>query len=203
MIFDNNFDLPLYYMLKCDIVNRRKILKFLKEMPIEAIEEIRKTIEEYNTKNNNDNAHEYDVGTYKVPNTNISYVYSVDSAELTISKEVNGEEKFELLLYPISKQALKQMEAGDDEWLGVATTKIKVISHYKNGLPLVTDEKENEYSIYKCKMGYFVGVGHNVVGEFYLPIFRPVNINKAPDDINFSDIGISKKLSIGKKKPYC
>ncbi len=200
MIFSEEYDLALFYMLKCDVINRRKIRKFLKEMPIEAIEEIRNAIIQHNKKSDEEKLLAPTYGRYDVPDSEIGYSYSIDE-DLTIQKDrtcgTSCEDEFELLLCPINKEYLKDI---DEEWLGTATTEIKTLYRSEDGTLGITSEKENEYNLVKTKFGYFVVAGHNVVGDFCIPIARPVNIKKAPDDVNFKDIGISKKLSIGRKK---
>lgn len=198
MIFSEEYDLSLFYMLKCDVLNRRKIKKFLKEMPIEAIMEIRKAIVEYSQQ---EDKSESIYGSYDVPNSDISYDYTINDISLSITKSKNfgeySDDQFELMLCPIAKEKAKRM---DEEWLGTATTKIKVISRYKNGSPMIHEDKENEYNLFDTKLGGFVIAGHNIFGDFCIPVVRPVSTKNTPDDINFEDIGISKKLSIGKKK---
>ena len=195
MIFDEDYDTALWFILKADKKNRKDIVKFLLGMPEEFVENVRVAIErarknkEYELKDVPSNF--YNV----VCDDNPSYFYNFQMSEdngLRITKEYyDGEhldDIFELLLFPVSVEAAKELENFEEEWLGTVTYDIKT-KHVEGSTTGLIQCKESEYNIHKTPLGHVVSYSREILnGSRDISIVKPVRLKKALKQVRSGNI---------------
>lgn len=193
MIFGKEYDLSLWYIIKADKRNRYKIIEFIKEIPIDLINNIDLAIEK--SKNEEIDYSKYDGNIYKITSykdSNIKYYFYIDNIDycLTIAKEYNNDGKrqtlFELMLFPLRLEMIKMF---DEEWIGT-------ISNYNSNCSLTEISQINnkyEYNLYNTPIGYFISYHYKCKNiDKLVSIFKPINIRKVPEDLNKENLLVKK-----------
>ena len=196
MIFDEDYDTALWFILKADRKNRKEIVKFLLEMPAELVDNIRIAIERARTKKE-----------YNLPNVpsnfynvvckdNPEYFYNFqidDDDGLSITKEyydgTHLDDVFELLLYPVSVEAAKELENFEEEWLGTVTYDIETKHSGDDMIGGTVICKESEYNIRKTPLGHVVSYSREILGgNREISIYKPVRLGKALKQVKKGNI---------------
>ncbi len=196
MIFSDDYDASLWCIVKGDKKSRNELVHFLRELPEELVWKIRETLAKadrdelketvsFNCKNK----------TY----TDIFYSFDFDPEDpsITIVKGIDdgkmGINLFELMLNPINKKKLKQMECGDEEWLGTITNIVDtkyITDHLQE-----TTEFEKEYMIRHLPIGYFVSC-EKYDDKKSATHYKPIIISRIPKDITRGNILQRKKQTV-------
>ena len=185
MIFDENYDRSLWYILKADRKDRKELVDFIKELPEEFLSMIRSAIEEEKKGEVKDISNRY----ISKNNPNAYYDFDLDYG-LTITTGIfDGEmeeDKFEILLFPTTLEEIDEM--GYTNKLIVGT-----ITDITNLDDEEIEEIEREYALYHFPIGYYVSHAHEIIkGKSELVLFRRVNNKRIPKDITKENI--SKRL---------
>lgn len=202
MIFDRDYDASLWYIVKADRKNRKKISDFIKEIPEKLLENIRIAIKKL--KNGEFHFDEETSDFYRCVSKNnprVYYYFQIDEDEcLTITKSlydgVNDDDLFELMLFPVSQEYANELENFEEEWIGTVTNNIKT-THIDDKVGLI-DCNESEYNIYNTPFGHFVGYSREIFhGKRDINIYKPISLRRMPDDIKRENI-LCKKLVLNK-----
>lgn len=193
MIFDEKFDQSLWCIIKGDKKNRKQIVKFIKELPVEFIEMVREGIEKYRQIEDPYNSEEDIYNDYMVGDK-VSYFFEIKRSGmenyLRLKKDIlNGKFYDPIIMLELTDGGVKDISEWDnyDELdLGVSTTDIKYIF----GLMKCN---ESQYSIVKTPIGNVVKYTHEYLGGLVtLPFGRFVNIKNMPNDITKENIDVKK-----------
>jgi len=190
MIFGKDYDASLWYIVRADKKNGKELIEFIKELPNDLILEIRRIIERGRAMVEIEPGVEeelfdlYDCVSEIDPH--ISYSFQVESDDaLTITKTYTGEEGmqdlFELRLYPVNPEYVKQMEYFQDEWFGQVVKSVRTMP-MANGYSL-PEENKREYNIYNTPFGRLVSY-NSELGEKEITVFKTVKLNRMPKDID-------------------
>ena len=203
MIFGKDYDASLWYIVKADRKNRKEIVKFIKEIPEQLLKNIRISIEKLDRKEFDFDGETSDF--YSCASNNDSKIYFYfqidEDGALTITKSLYDssieDELFELMLFPVNPEYVKQLENFEEEWLGTVTNNIKT-THTGENVGLI-DCNESEYNIYNTPFGHFVGYNREILnGKTEISIYKPVNSRKIPKDINKENL-LVKRLKLEKR----
>lgn len=195
MIFDEKFDQSLWCIVKGDKKNRKQIVRFIEELPIEFIEMVRDGIEKYRKIEDPFESEEEISGEYEIGN-NITYHFDIIDFGmenyLRLSKFILNETLDESdIMLELTDGGVKDIEEWDnfDELdLGVSTTDI--IHNFKNGLMKCN---ESQYIIVKTPIGSIVKYTREYLGGLVtLQFGRFVNIKNMPHDITKENIDVKK-----------
>ena len=196
MIFDEDYDTALWFILKADRKNRKEIVNFLLGMPAELVDNIRIAIERAR-KNK-----EYDLPNVTSEFYNVvckdhpEYYYNFqldDDNGLTITKEyydgTHLDDIFELLLYPLSVETTKELENFGEEWLGAINYDIKTVHSSDDEIGEIVFCKESEYNIHKTPLGHIVSNSREILkGNNEISIYKPVRLGKALKQVKKGNI---------------
>ena len=169
------------------------MVQFLRELPEELIWKVRETL----AKADRDELEETVLFSCKNKTyTDIYYSFGFDPYDpcITIIKGIDdgkmGIDLFELMLCPINKEMLEQMEHGDEEWLGTVSNIIDT-KYICDGMQETT-ELEREYMVHRLPIGYFVSC--EKYGDKREAIhYKPIIISRIPKDITRGNILQRKK----------
>ncbi len=193
MIFDEKFDQSLWCIIKGDKKNRKQIVKFIKELPVEFIEMVREGIEKYRQIEDPYNSEEDIYNDYMVGDK-VSYFFEIKRSGmenyLRLKKDIlNGKFYDPIIMLELNDGGVKDISEWDnfDELdLGVSTIDIKYIF----GLMKCN---ESQYSIVKTPIGNVVKYTREYLGGLVtLPFGRFVNIKNMPNDIAKENIDVKK-----------
>ena len=111
MIFDEDYDRSLWYIVKGDRTNRKELVNFIKELPAELIDKAGKTLakaKKGEIKEDVSFSFQDESGT----NVYYDFDYSAFDSCVTITKGIDdyklGEDTFELILFPVNKELLEE-----------------------------------------------------------------------------------------------
>ncbi len=195
MIFDNDYDNSLWYIVKADKKNRKELVDFLKEIPEELFDIIRKAIKEINGGYLEDTNDPISF-RYKCKNSDFYYDCNIDSFDMGINIEKGiddgkmGKPLFYMILYPTNLEQLKEIEIGDEMWIG-SISNVANCEYLADNMQQ-TDEIETEYNIRHLPIGYFVSCAKYSDKREYM-YYKPISLKKIPNDLNRQNILQRKK----------
>ena len=183
MIFGNEYDLSLWYMLKVRNRYRKKTINFVKELPEELLENIRTTYLK-GIKNNSgvgDDKDEFYNVRSKV-DSDTYYKFYIMCRDLYIIKTqvVAGARRqvYSLCLSPLSPDEIMHLKNSKERQLGSVG-----IGHY----PKIS-YIEVDYSLKRRKSGYWITHTYAILGNLIEIRFgRPVSIKNMPEEMFRSD----------------
>jgi len=205
MLFDEKFDQSLWCIVKGDKKNRKQIVEFIKELPVEFIEMVREGIEKYR-QIEDPYSLEADIFNEYLVGDKVSYYFQIErfgmQNYLRLKKEIlNGkfyDSVIELELNDGGVKDISEWDNFDELDLGVSTTDIKYKHFDKIGNGLMKCN-ESHYSIVKTPIGNVIKYSREYLGGLLtLPFGRFVNIKNMPNDITKENID-GKKLKLSKK----
>jgi len=189
MIFGNEYDLSLWYMLKVRNQYRKKAIDFIKELPENLLENIRTTylkgIE--NNAGLDDEKDPFDDIQSSV-DPNIYYKFYIMCRDLYIHKIqiVDGvsREVFSLVLQPNDAISIIQMEKSNKKSLGsICTGQYPKVSF-----------KEVDYDLNKTCLGNMLSYTYVLLCNIIeIKFYKPTNIKNMPDEM-FREESYSKRL---------
>ena len=188
MIFGKDYDRSLWYIVNGDKKNSKKLVQFLRELPIEIVDKARATIAKKDELEG-----DVSFGCRDKVYTDVYYDFDYTSYDscITITKGFDdgklGEDQFELMLFPVTKEELELMEFSDELWLGTVTD--FVATEYISDNMQITDEDEREYNIHHFPIGYYVSHAREIFnGKRELVLYKRVNNKKIPENITRNNI---------------
>lgn len=205
MIFDKDlYDRSLWLMLKTDKKNREKIIKFVRSIPRELREQIKKSIYIYKEKIK-DNDELFDVDDDRLSGNiensrHVLYWYNISSLDgsLSLGYSFLNEDKyydaFEMKLIPYDD--LYQLKYFDDEWIGTIDYDITTTES-------MTTCNEKEYNIVRTPLGDFVIAMLEDRSDRNKYEISRINLKKMPEEMFLKDFDGEKnikRLIRGKKK---
>lgn len=179
MIFGNEYDMSLWYILKVRNKYRKSIIEFIKELPEEFLENIRTAYLKGIDKNVGLDDEEDKF--YKVQSnvdSNIYYKFYIMCGDLYIDKIkiINGVSKnlFSLTLIPNNPNHIEQMDKNKEIYLGsISTGQLQEISY-----------KELEYELKKTNFGNMLSHTYFLLGGMIqIKFSRPASIKNMPEEI--------------------
>ena len=179
MIFGNEYDMSLWYILKVRNKYRKSIIEFIKELPEEFLENIRTTYLKGIDKNVGLDDEEDKF--YKVQSnvdSNIYYKFYIMCGDLYIDKIkiINGVSKnlFSLTLIPNNPNHIEQMDKNKEIYLGsISTGQLQEISY-----------KELEYDLKKTNFGNMLSHTYFLLGGMIkIKFSRPASIKNMPEEM--------------------
>lgn len=190
MIFSEEYDAALWYILKADKKNRKKLVDFIKGLPSELVSDIKKTIEEMKEYSKNGKKCER---IYKnMECGDIVYHYSLDpffGLDITKAKKDGKIEKelFDLSLLPVNVNNIKLLDNFEEEWIGNIAYNFR---NYMGDNRISSFEcDEREYAIIKTPIGYCSAYRLELFdGEITFPIFNLINLDSLPGDVTMESI---------------
>ncbi len=193
MIFDPRYDAALWYIVKADKLNREELKKFIKEIPESLLKNIRDAIAKFNRKEFvfDDQTSDYFHCVSKNDSRMYYYFQLDEDGALKIATEyydgVSADDLFEIMLFPVGPEDVKQLPFFYDEWIGSVANVIRT-THYSE-LMSTTEENETEYNIYRTPFGYFVSGGRDFGDSDKDQVFyRPISLRKVPKDLNIDQL---------------
>ena len=189
MIFGNEYDLSLWYMLKVRNQYRKKAIDFVNELPEELLSNIRTTYFKGIKKNaglNDGYAAFYNIQSNIDPN--IYYKFYIMCRDLYIYKIkiINGVEKkvFSLILHPNDFNDVLEMNKYNEKSLGSIC-----IGQYPE-----ISFMEVDYDLKKTYIGNTVSHTYILLSNvIQMKFYRPTNINNMPYEM-FREESCQKRL---------
>lgn len=172
MIFADGYDTSLYYMLKGNNFDKIKILKFIKDLPDELINNIQ--IETHDYLNNKDIVGKKDqtfYNIYSVKYPNIKYKFKINCGDLYIDKinVNNGKDKVlsSISLHYFKREYLKNIYSEYGMSLGIFSTGTYPTLNYV----------ENDYYMVNTKFGPMICFHYCFFCNFVeLKFYQPIRI---------------------------
>ena len=179
MIFGEQYDISLWFILKVQNKYREKAVGFIKEIPEEFAENIR-TIYKEKFINRNDGK-ERPESFYNVPSEidpNIYYKFNIIDGNLYMYKikKTNGvsKEVFSLILSPFDYRNIGKWKKPIEKSLGSIG-----IGNYPE-----ISFNEVDYSLEETHFGYVVSHTHILWGDMIeMKFYKPVSIKNMPDEM--------------------
>lgn len=204
MIIDKQYDASLWYMVKAGGKNRKRILKFLRELPDELVQKIRASIEELrNTPEGEERTEKRMYGSMSDrSNPNVYYNYNLIGLDdgLAISKTLDTKDGpvdlFDIILYPLDLEQVKgydRIAEPYEEWLGTVVYELK--NRKVGDLSKVGRERESEYNLLGGAGGP-TSVEYNIqlFERFDFGINRPASLDNVPDDITWTKLAARRLI---------
>jgi len=208
MIFGNGFDEALWYMLKADRKNRKRIVEFIKGIPEELLEEIKSAVEQYQKWKKEG----YVDGVWN-PQTDFKVIsgtadkslneyynfYLYGNGTLSFYKSTGSkkeeDELFDLELFDINNPS--EIETLDgEELLGTITTAVK---HYNSDDTISSECVLREYELIRTPLGYMV-VFTKENARILKERGKFVSTKSVPDNLTMQDLKTLTKRNVFAKK---
>ena len=188
MIFGKDYDNALWYIVNSDRNGKKQLVDFIKELPEEMINCVSTTIKKIS---DNDYTCDDLQGVYQnKDDPSISYAYLLHGDNsLSIKKYMvdsgNRKDIFRLLIYPLSRDDIKNIRFWNTKCLGETT-------NYLNSSGDTNDIGNYEYSICYTPFGLCISYLKNSFDNKKTISLRNIsNFKNIPNDLKISDMNLN------------